>query len=90
MKNLQVQLIAKLSSSYNCDINRSLLAELRKTKSSSQYAFESSLLFVFDSRLSAETVKSIEGARLQYLHLAREQAAFEEIARHYCHTDFQL
>jgi hypothetical protein len=59
--------IIKISTLITCDLSKHLAQHFKHAKNDSHQALMISLLYIFDQRISAETKRTIEPHKLEYL-----------------------
>lgn len=48
------------------------------------------LMLLFDQRMSAETVSTIEPHKLKYLQKSKQNRLYEDVLRRYCEEDLEF
>jgi hypothetical protein len=87
---MQIDQIIKISTLFSCDLSKYLSQFFQEARSSSHDAFMGALMLVFDQRMSAETVRSIEPHKLKYLENSKQGDLYQQVLQRYCQEDLDL
>lgn len=81
---MMIDQIRKISTLFYWDLNKYITSDLKQVNNRSLYAFMTSLMFIFDQRMSREIVGKIEGEKRKYFESSLKNNEYETVLIRYC------